>query len=266
MDLRPYVIWAPEYSQRSAGIRALYKLGDELAAHGQQVEIINDIRWPVDDGAILVYPEIIMGNPCQGKRVMRWALKPEVRAKPEDQIWSWSVSFLDALNRRPGRHLTDDNVLNLPLVETELFNNDNPQERAGGVFYRADHLRGKPGFTEITGEWPDTRQELADLLRTSEVLVCGKMSTLIDEARFCGCPVVTFGWERPLRSDYGLDGICWSVADLPEARRTVDEALPKYRAYHARLSERIERFIERTHAWPIIDASNAARRSWGGWQ
>lgn len=245
MGLRAYVIWAPFYSQRSAGIRALYKLAGELTAHGQTVEIVNDTR-PASPEAIVIYPEIIMGNPLQGQRVVRWALKPEVRSKPDDQVWSWSVSFLDALNRRTGRHLSDDDVLQVPLVETEIFNNCNPQERAGGVFYRADHLRGKPGMTEITGDWPDTRQELADLLRTSEVLVCGKMSTLIDEARFCGCPVVTFGWEKPERSDFGLDGVCWSVAELPEARARVNDALPNYRAYHARLSERIERFMART--------------------
>ncbi len=220
-------------------------LAEQLRLHGQAVEIINSIQIVLED-TILIYPEIILGNPCDCRQVVRWALKDNIRAGPKDQIWSWSVAFLEALNRIPGRNITDEDVLQLPLVEMDIFNNDNPQPREGVVFYKADHLRGVEDLREIMGNWPDKRQELADLLRRSEYLICGKMSLLMDEARFCGCPSVTFGWERPKRTDWGLEGICWSMEELAAARREVNEALPKYIAYHADLPERIERFIDRT--------------------
>jgi hypothetical protein len=241
--MKRYSIWAPHYHQNSGGVRALYQLNDRLQALGFDTEIGRRRKF---QDSVVIYPEIIPDNPWKARRAVRWALRATVVTRPEDQVWSWSVSFLDVLNILTGRGLTESDVFQLPLTETEIFNNNHPSPRKGIIFFKAPQMRENNWMTEITMSWPSTRQEMAALLRRSEYLICGKMSNMIDEARFCGCPVLITGWEKPIRTDYGLDGICWSLNELDEARKTVNDALPKYLDYHKKLPERLVYFIKHT--------------------
>jgi len=95
-----YVIFAPwEYRPTSGGHIYLHRLVKNLCDLGQDVTILEDCGFECNakvvkiwkgetltydkDNTIVIYPEIMEGNPLEAKRVIRWILydvKPEVEA------------------------------------------------------------------------------------------------------------------------------------------------------------------------------------------
>jgi len=202
----PYIIMAPEYRHNSAGVRALYRLKDELIKRGYKVVVCQGVAddWKAPYGSIVVYPEIVSGNPLQGKTVIRWVLNHpgllggEKEYDKNEIIFTWSQLYYDAP------------VLTIPLIE-DFFRNEN-LPRSGGCFWVGKGLANRekdfpyaeanPNLTEITYDWPATREELARLLNEKEVFYTYDNNTmLIAEAKMCGCKVVVIGEE--LQDDYG---------------------------------------------------------------
>ncbi|MEN6421436.1 MAG: hypothetical protein ABFD76_05755 [Smithella sp.] len=191
----PYIIMAPPYRHTSAGVRALYRLKDELIKRGYQATICQGGKAPF--GSIVVYPEIVEGNPLQGKTVARWVLNypgllgGEKEYDKNEIVFTWSELYYDAP------------LLMLPLIE-DFFRDDN-LPRSGGCFWvgksDAERIPETDGMTEITYEWPTTREELARLFNEKEVFYTYDNNTMMTrEAEMCGCKVVVIG-ER-LESDY----------------------------------------------------------------
>jgi len=197
----PYIIMAPPYRHTSAGVRALYKLKDELIKRGCQVSICQGGSAPCD--SIVIYPETVAGNPLNGKTVARWVLNypgllgGDKEYDKNEIVFTWSELYYDAP------------VLMVPLIE-DFFKNEN-RPRSGGCFwvgkgkilYDDIHYKTiiKYEMTEITHEWPHTREELAKLLNEKDTFYTYDNNTmLITEAKKCGCQVVVIGKE--IKSDH----------------------------------------------------------------
>ena len=81
-----FYIWAPDYNVFSGGNVALHKLAHLLAKEGEKAVLITHKKNPdwlgeIYDGSapdmlhsIVIYPEIISGNPHHFRYVMRWIL------------------------------------------------------------------------------------------------------------------------------------------------------------------------------------------------
>jgi hypothetical protein len=84
-----FLIWSPEYDDSSGGIIALHKLADLIAKQGESCYILSD-NTIKDSSAktlkdlqnvsldinkvMMIYPEIVNGNPNGAKYVTRWLL------------------------------------------------------------------------------------------------------------------------------------------------------------------------------------------------
>ena len=194
-----YLIWAFDYSEASAGPKALHRLCHELNEAGQKAYIgphsvinpeWNTPVWPSDDMPegdwVAVYPEIIWGNPWDAPFVARWVLNVpgklggQKNYAPGEMVFAWDHAFL-----------ADVPLLFLPTIDTEVYV-DRHESRGGELFYVG---KGVQGYTAearpITLTMRESRRVLADALNHATLLRSfDDVSGMVDLALLCGCPVL----------------------------------------------------------------------------
>ena len=223
---RPYYISAQDYRHSSAGIRCLHYLCHALNQLGEEAYIVNATsfnhrlhtpqltseivhkHYLAGKHPIVVYPEVVEGNPLHIPSVARWLLNRPghiggtMDFNPSEEIFYFARWCLPAgMNGK---------ILNFPSVDGEIFNNkNNSQDQSrSGVYYYANKYYASGGqlVPGITGEAISlgleislSPEDIAEILRTAEVLYCYELTSLIPEALSCGCPVLI------VPSDYWTD-------------------------------------------------------------
>ena len=212
-----FIIYAPIYARNSAGIYALYKLEKDLNDNGQiafvtlwkntnfyispvlNVPIIpNVIALDIIkcQNAIVIYPEVIPGNPLNAKNIVRWIMnKPgyfgigDLKFNFNEKIFMYGNSF--------NKYITENEIageLTLPTIDIDLFTYDKDIEKTDITVYTGK-LQFKKGFIDkydnlITRTSP-SREEIAKILKRTKVLYTFDCVTnIVNEARLCGCEVV----------------------------------------------------------------------------
>jgi hypothetical protein len=224
-----FVIAAPDYTDRHAGVVALHRLCDRLNATGfrayieplgEAVGITRDdwmtpLWWRKDfQDTIVVYPEIVTGNPLGAPNVVRWILnRPSwFTGSPmdphEDDL---IISFSPQID-------PDYPILGLPLIDPTVFFPKDVPGRGSLLWIGKGVLPA--GFdasdvTLITGEWPPSREEFAALLRKADVLYsCDWLTAVIGEALMCSTPVVLLGpQDWPADEVVLWPGMMWDHQD-----------------------------------------------------
>ena len=192
-----FVVTAPPYNNKSAGAVMLYTLCDELKRLGFDAEIMQfDKAAPIPDDAIVIYPEVIDGNPLKAKNVVRYFLNREgyasgnkVNAGPNDFI----LAFNKLYHPNPHAIVRIENLTkhaylagSKPTMERKL----DCTYIGKGLFY-SDKCKVIEGTIEITRTAPAEKQGLADLLRQTRFLFTyDSCSALSAEAILCGAVVV----------------------------------------------------------------------------
>lgn len=270
---RPYYIFAPSYTSKSAGVVTLYNLCHFLNKAGQKAFIVhmadqNQIVNPWLDTPILsvheerffinegidpvhVYPDIVNGNPCNAKIVARFLLHyPGVYGGSEtfpdtDHVWSFSP-HIASYTTKP------DNVMSCANLNLDLFKNIGA-ERSGSCFYANKYLSAgnsllpvTDGMTKLEG----THEQVAAILQRSEVCYVYENTSVISEAVLCGCPVVLIRSEffkevHSLDTQTGHAGVKWM--DEADYHEPVDKALDNYYGMCNRFfTEQLPRFVAET--------------------
>lgn len=283
----PYYIVAPPYTRTSAGVRVLHMLCHALNRRGQTAfislypampwqhrQVAPDLLTPLLTPAVirshfergltpvLVYPEVISGNPFDGPCVVRYVLNVpgllggSENYAPEELCFSYSKVLADMTP-------VPENVLFLPATDTQVFCTlpDQPK-RQGSCFYAYKYKSAHQGALfditknsiEITRDLPDsqTPQELADLFRRSEVFYTYENTALATEAVLCGCPAVFL--PNPYLSEIiavkelGPEGYAWGAdpAEVERARATVGQGAQNYLKSYAAFWRDLDRFIDLT--------------------
>ncbi len=185
-----YIIAAPSFSHKSAGIVVLYELQKWLVKYGKDAVILNFKApfKPLDDD-IVIYPEIVKGNPLKARKVVRYILNVPGKLGGDTKYDENEILF--AFDETLQEY-SNGNVLRVPTFE-EFFK-DYGYERSIDCFWI-----GKGPFTqhpvtencfEITYQWPPTRRELAELLNhTRTFYTYDDKTSLSTEAKMCGCEV-----------------------------------------------------------------------------
>ncbi len=197
---KKYIVWAPPY-EKSNGVRALYKLCEELNNFGydahvfsgppykEGVRYLKKLTKEMKKNDIIIYPESLPGNPLEFKRVVRWVLfypgqiGGDKNYEKNEIVFSWLKDYYDAP------------ILQVQHLDHELFYEDkNIVKDTDSYFvYKGGQCRTFPELekaVKITYDYPQTRKELAQLLRRTKTLYSfDDKSALNNEALLCGAKV-----------------------------------------------------------------------------
>lgn len=232
----PYYIHAPAYRETSSGIVVLHTLCHELNTRGHEAYVVGTpvvnptMQTPVLTAEIVnshrqrglipivVYPEIVSGNPFGAQVCVRYILNNigRLTGQPlnegkDDLIFYYSENFI-------GDKKKDEvDYLFLPVVDPNLFKPDSTKVRDKNFVFqyrypleKIDFSRFPPGTELLSMATPVTLAELAAKLQTGKALYTYEPSAVCTEAMMCGCPVIYMSegglQETPDRFLFGTNG------------------------------------------------------------
>lgn len=210
-----FIIWAPDYTYLSSGIRCLFLLCHHLNRMGYEAYITGrnapshlSTRF-IDIGAadrfrangghdITIYPEIVKENYFLSKNVVRYLLnKPGFLTDTTVAHYGADEYFI---------HYADEFVpegvrsrrLRIPTLDTTVFNmQDSDVKREGFLLYSSHNqadVSAIPDWiyprTIISRDSPIDPVTLARLYRSSRGFVTWERTAAATEAMHCGCPVI----------------------------------------------------------------------------
>ena len=188
---RRYVIYAPFYRHNSAGIRVMYDLQKWLILAGYDAIVIAAINGYTTEQFsedIVIYPEVVTGNPLRAKRVVRYVLN--VPGKLGGTKHYAPHELLVAYNDLLAEH-ADGRVLNVPTIESFFCKTDAPKTKSAVYVGKGKDLGLHP--TEcvyFTRDFPSTRRGVAALLKqVSTLYTYDNFTAIAAEALLCGCEV-----------------------------------------------------------------------------
>lgn len=277
MNVHGFVVFAPDFQIRSAGIYCLHALGEALrergfaaylcgarrGAPGHSCPLVSrsTARALCHRGAAAVYPETVLGNPFGARTVMRWVMnRPGLLGGSEsygseERVFAYSEVFRPYIRN----HL--QGVLYMPAIDQSLFFPPATDwARTLDCFYVGksrwrEHVLDRAHAFEITRESPP-RCELGKILRHSRRLFCFDNSTLlIYEALLCGCEVVVVPDGTHTRADFqklelGTDGIAWGVDECGTGRVDVDGLQHRIAAAQRAFPLQLEAFLAASEQRP----------------
>jgi hypothetical protein len=148
--------------------------------------------YDINDNTLVIYPEIITGNPLNGNYVVRYMLNREgfikagimMNSSHQDFILTHSYLY----HQDPHFHLFNYNGSEyFNRNETEQFNKrkiDLTYIGKGSKYTTCSLLHGTQ---EVTREWPATKLELANLLKkTKYIYTWDTLSATVTDAILCG--------------------------------------------------------------------------------
>lgn len=274
--MRPYLIVTPPYAAQCAGIRVLHWLCHRLNQRGMEAyttgggapaDFLCRPGLPADPrGSVVVYPEIVGGNPLGAANVVRWELAPHAPRPPgPDAVFQYSQAWA-----APG-----DEVLFLTHIE-EFFCVDPAVARTEEAVFWAGKGGNLPrqsvteGLRQITGGWPSPRRELAKLLQQAKVFYSYDNNTaLAIEARLCGCPVVMLAesvLRRDSRGEVPTEGVAYldENPDMEALRLEMGVFHEKWGCLLENTEAQLDRFIQVTQAMdnPTVEKTPGPLPPW----
>ena len=204
-----FIVVAPPFSEKSAGVVVLHRLYDSLLALGYSAYLV--IFANNTDGIhyyamqsfernlsreVVIYPEVLGGNPLNSRYVVRYFLNYEGKASgnfvspgKDDFIIAYWPEYVNP------HHAQIAYLVDAPPAD---FQGLTPamQRVMDATYIGKGRLYGEctviGGSVEITRSWPETKNALYELLRQVRFLYnWDSISSIGLDALVCGCiPVV----------------------------------------------------------------------------
>ncbi len=288
---RKFIVFADSFNENNGGVIALHRLCDLLNRGGQVARLwpsrrpLHDPEHPLaeawgffryyrrawrrpyktcprfdtpiatsDDllGAIVVYPEIVSGNPLRAEHVVRWLLhqpgyhKGAYQYGPRDRYFFYQKAFDD-----PALNPDGDNLLKVVYIRDDLYHETNVGQRKGSC-YILRKGKGRPIVHDLKGS------VLADKLSHREfAALCNRVETCVSYdtytmyslfAALCGCVSVVVPepgvskdeWYPDPRDRYGM---AYGFDDITAARETQPLLLPHLKAQETAANDSVKAFV-----------------------
>ena len=236
-----FLIIAPAYTHRSAGVRALYRLCHHLNCSGYPSAVIpmpgnfigNYSPWYVFgykgkiSNEIVIHPEIVSGNPYKANRVVRWVLNNpgllggDTRYADSEIVFVYDPQKIPVVNKAIKNPIGPERVLWVGVIDPEIIYPDPGVEKSincsfshkGDALCKQYPLDPSHGVKRIEDITPD-ESSLGNVLRQTRILYSyDHYSNLLREAAICGCDVRVIDekgvWHNPEQCNCALN-IVWS--------------------------------------------------------
>lgn len=194
--MKNYVIVAPQYTHASAGIRAMYKLNEDLNKFGYTSRVLlfpKELKNNVESNEIVIYPDSLVGNPLKSNKVVRLLFMfagyfGEDKDFPKDEyMYYYSPEFI-LNNRNP------ENILTIPIIDESRFPYKSVNERSGTCYLSTkyeDYFKLKIDKSTLPNDCTkitiDTN--LSDLFSRVQTLITYDDSSINIEALLAGIKV-----------------------------------------------------------------------------
>lgn len=209
-----FLIWAPGFTHRSSGVRALYRLCHHLNCCGFPSAVLAEPGEPIPSwncflhtgdiaDAIVIYPEVVSGNPLHAKRVIRWVLNtPGLlggdRTYPESElVFLYDLQKLPEVNRAVASPIGPERQLWMGLVDPSVIHSHGRASRTidCSFTHKGAHL-AKRFPLPVTGPITALESVTNDLTslgktlrRTRTLYSYDHYSNVLREAVISGCEV-----------------------------------------------------------------------------
>jgi hypothetical protein len=208
---------------------------------------------------IIVYPEVVHGNPLAGKCVVRYVLNvPGLLGgpsefPPEDFLIWYHEGYRQAV-------AGNGPILSIPSTDARFFRLPPPgTERHGSCFY-AGKFKEHSGeqLSDVTrnsieilrsGPGIQTQEQILALFQRSEVFYCYEASALVLEAVLCGCPAVLLPNKHMDKlincGPLGNAGVAWGTSpeEWEHAKGTVGDMPARYEHWVEQAFDQLNEFI-----------------------
>lgn len=242
-----FLIVTPNFTHRSAGVRALFRLCHHLNCTGYPSAVIPIPGKSIDDyspwnvfgykgeidNAVVIYPEIISGNPYDAEKVVRWVLNEpgllggEKYYADNEIVFVYDPQKINIANTAIKTPIGLERVLWVGVVDPSvIYPDDKVEKTIDCSFYNKGHylstqfpLDPSLGVKRIKDITPDA-DSLGNVLRQTRTLYSyDHYSNILREAVICGCEVRVIDskgiWHNPEHCDCKLN-IIWA----PNFRQT----------------------------------------------
>jgi GT2 family glycosyltransferase/Flp pilus assembly protein TadD len=285
--MNKYVIAAPSFVPNSGGIIVLHRLCHLLNEVGQEAYI-----WPLltsnkknfnlnpdykttiadpnllKEDPIIVYPEIVTGNPLKGRTVVRWLLNlPGVIGgdgiyDKEDLIFYFSKYF--------AQESDSENILTILGLPDNFFDifQDYGHKRFGSCYaiHKGDRKKIQHNL-EVSQEIVDftPSKELAAIFNVKRIFYSYDAATFVSSmAALCGCISIVIPDkevdEVKWREQWPY-GIGFGINDADHAVSTMHLVKPRIEGVMADSCKQLERFIEITQEKAKTESLSSKARS-----
>jgi hypothetical protein len=233
-----FVVAIGPYRSNSAGMRVMHRLCHLLNVVGARAAVTTDVVNPawntptatdISPETVVIYPEVVAGNPLGARRVVRYVLNHpgllggESRYGDDEMVFYFMPRFRESAQAAAGEVIDDSRQLTLSVIEPDLFYHDRSRPRTYDCIFvgKGTHVRecvqieGEDRMARVTPDYPTSRAETARLLQGCRTLYSyDDCSGLNNEALICGCQVLLVRDDGTTEVYEDAEGICARYVEL----------------------------------------------------
>lgn len=270
-----FIIYSPPLDYKIGGTVVLHQLAKDLTEMGLQTMLYNPTKVQyqnpfcndfatlsdVDDASVVIYPEIIAGNPLNAKNVIHWMLCDLGVHSGADVYKTWQdndlVFHFSTFNNQYA--LSSVQILYTTWIDPEVKNKN--LERAGScylfkkacLFHKEVKMIHPPDALLIDNF---TNAEIIDIFHQKKYFYCYDPYSFYDVmAVLCGCIPIIYPVNGVSREEWlktratfshkeRISGIAYGLDDLAFAEETILEAEKDLRGEREYEKSTVKQLIE----------------------
>jgi hypothetical protein len=274
-----FLIYSDFFNENFGGHRILHKLGNYLQSIGEEVysfcEQSNFVKYPKldindfnTDDTIVIYPDIVKGNPLNAKYVVRWMLNDQMYDNGENDLIF--RLFFSGKTKKESEHLlisdsdidfwTEDNSekqINFFMMRKAIGRTDNPKEYLINNHHKIVDLGvyDLPSLTFDDFKKEKTFEEIRFKLRRAKYFISFDILSFWSTiASMCGAISVVIPSKHKSSFDFYSDhiyknGVAYGFEDIDISLKTKENMYDYFFNLESQNEENTSKFRDKCYSY-----------------